>query len=227
MFTRKNKTEDLIEKMLEKLFIIVTLLAVYFVSSHASSNQTTPPAQPVLNHRIYYYPLKPYLYEDEKTGETKGLLREIIQMAMIYCIERAQGIKMKFHWYQRFDNHSHYIDLLQSDFFTNETQVTNFPEYRSSDYLWLGPFLSIEVNASYTWVNRAFQLALSPGAYVIVDRRHVSWKWKMWDGIKNCQNYLVLAVMLCICMGTLVYLIVSESFASLLKITDTHAQRAF
>eukprot|EP00111_Clytia_hemisphaerica_P009759 TCONS_00028612-protein len=194
-----------------KLRITISLLMIVNLpSTHASINNQS---LPVLNHRIYYYPLKPYLYKDENTGQTKGLLLEIIEMAMVYCIERAQGIKMKFHWYQRFNNHSHYINLLQSNFFDNETRVTNFPEYSSSDYLWLGPFLSIEVdvfNPTYTWVNRAFQLALSPGAYVILDRRHVSWKWKMWDGIKNCQNYLVLAVMLCICMGTLVYLIESR-----------------
>lgn len=171
-----------------------------------------------IEHRIYYYPVVPYIYLEQ--NQTKGLLREIIENAMVYCVERAQGIKMKFHWYQRFNNHSDYINFIESPFFNPNIREERIPEYNSTnrDYLWLGPFMSLEVdtvvdqNRTYGWVNRGFEIAMSPGAYVIVNRDRVSWKGKLVEGIKDCQNYLALATLLCMCSGMLVFLIVSFYF---------------
>lgn len=170
---------------------------------------------PVIEHRIYYYPVVPYIYMEQ--NQTKGLLREIIENAMVYCIERAKGIKMKFHWYQRFSNHSDYVNFLESPFFDPKIKQARIPEYNPAklDYLWLGPFVSLEVNTvvdqnkTYEWVNRGFEIAMSPGAYVIINRDRVSWKGKLVEGIKDCQNYLALAILLCMCSGMLVFLIVS------------------
>jgi len=162
-----------------------------------------------LHHHVYYYPLQPYIYEDTTSGQTTGMIVEILQNAMIYCIERQTGIKMRFHYYKIFEGHKDYTAFIQSNFQQGTGRVA---EAKPPSYLWMGPFLSLDVpNPHHTWVNGAFQMALSPGAYVVADRDLVSWKWKMVEGIRNCRNYFVLAVLISICMGTIVYLIVSDT----------------
>ena len=194
-------------------FFIPPVLGILIICCACSANGNVTTS--ILEHRIYYYPMVPYLYEEQ--NQTKGLLREIIENAMVYCIERAHGIKMKFHWYKRFRNHGDYINFLESPFFDPKIFQSRIPEFNplKNDYLWLGPFMSLEVNTvvnennTYEWVNRGFEMAISPGAYVIVNRDRVSWKGKLVVGIKDCQNYLALAILLCMCSGMLVYLIVS------------------
>ena len=182
------------------------------VTSTTTATTEATPTQPyVMEHRIYYYPMVPYIYEED--NQTKGMLKEIVENAMVYCVERAHGYKVRFHWYRRFHNYSDYISFIESPFYDKAHE--RIPEYNQSlgEYLWLGPFMSLEAHVApgkeYQWVNRGFQLAVSPGAYVIVGKSRVSWVGKLVEGIKNCQNYLALAILLCMCAGMLVYLIVS------------------
>ena len=162
----------------------------------------------ILHHHVYYWNFKPYIYKSNSTKNgVDGMLPEILNTAFLYCRGQNEGVTMEFHYYNKLKSHKDYLKFIRSNFTRGEGLLK---EVTPDSYLWLGPFLSTEVNSkNHSWVNRGLRLTESPTAHVIVLQSWINWKYKMLEGVKNCQDYLVLSCLVSICVGAIVFLLVS------------------
>ena len=149
----------------------------------------------------FWWNVKPYFYT-ENGGNPKGIIVDILNKFNVYCSTNYKSVASEHINNYSFNNYSSFLKALQS-----YNSAFNKTVHDIGDISWL-PVISRKVNIT----DRRFatrHLFQASGAFVIVKQDFISFENKVFSGILETMNIIILVIVLAFCMGIIIWSLVS------------------